>query len=118
MAIKLDYKIEEMDREIQQYSTPYNRFVPGDDEVFGSEEIELLKEFRDKLRDKVYWVVYYSPRGRVYDGDIGVFIDAETGEIIVLSSLKCSEVNLCLKKYLLSFLPEIKFFLSPRLFFL
>jgi len=42
------------------------------------------KNLLSRLRGKTYWLIYYVPKKDQLGGDIGVFIDAETWNVIDL----------------------------------
>jgi hypothetical protein len=87
-TIKNGYDVSKMRIEASKYSTPYNPYLPDDEEATDPEEIEFLKQKRSKLENKIYWAVYFSPielpGQRIFDGDTSVFIDSKTGQILLV----------------------------------
>ena len=80
-AIKLGYDIKSMDIKITKYNTPWNEYIPKDSKS------EYIIERLNKLKNKEYWAVYYyydfKKIGMIYKGgDLCIFVDAKTGEII------------------------------------
>lgn len=60
----------------KRFLTPRNDLVP--DNAIGL----YWKALTSKLEGRVYWIIYYQPRVMQFGGDIAVFIDAETQEVI------------------------------------
>jgi hypothetical protein len=60
----------------KRYSTPANDALPKNPET-GSH-----RALAAKLADRSYWLIYYRPRAEVLGGDVSVFIDAATNEVI------------------------------------
>jgi|GEM_PF-4375065 len=85
-AKRLGYNVDSMDMEASLLYTPSSKYLPYENSKSGL----VLK---NKLKNKVYWVVYYAPRmeGNPEEddsvtvpagGDLSIFIDANTKEII------------------------------------
>jgi len=74
-AKKLGYQTESMDVEATLYKTHWNRILPKD----STDEYYL--ERQDKLKGRIYWAVYFSPSGSL-GGDVCIFVDSTTGEIL------------------------------------
>jgi hypothetical protein len=62
----------------KRYSNPWNDVVPVHPE--GSYERDLYS----KLQNRTYWMVYFAPADNALGGDVTIFIDASTGEIIAI----------------------------------
>ncbi len=60
----------------KQYSTPQNDVVPK------NPSSDHQRALAKKLSGRSYWYVYYISPGAEMGGDVGVFIDAKTGEVI------------------------------------
>ena len=79
---------------VSQHSSPTNPYLPNNDEALDSEEQALLKKVKDKLKNKTYWAIYFSPKKLpdqiIFDGDISIFLDAISGEILLIRSFKTS----------------------------
>jgi hypothetical protein len=60
----------------KQYVTPQNDVVPKN--PTSARQRDLAK----KLDGRSYWYVYYISPGAEMGGDVGVFIDARTGDVI------------------------------------
>ena len=92
----MGYKLENMDMTVSLHSTPYNPYLPADEEADGQEETEGLKNIRNKFKNKAYWVVYFAPKNkRTLDGDIGFFINKKTLEMILIRSFLCRKPDPC-----------------------
>jgi hypothetical protein len=79
---ELGYDIKSMDVEVSLNNTPWNECLPQ----YSGEP--ALDKMREKLVNKEYWFVYYSPKpqgknDRIFGGDLCIFIDSKTGEIIM-----------------------------------
>jgi hypothetical protein len=83
---KLGYNLKEYDIKISEYNKPWNNRIKTDTSSL------YPIETRKKLESKVYWRVDYSQKKiasknrntilKQYGGDISVFIDKMTGEIL------------------------------------
>jgi hypothetical protein len=60
----------------RRYSTPWNELVPK-----GTTD-KYLQQIAAKLKDRRYWLVYYRSQKTELGGDIAVFVDASSGEVI------------------------------------
>jgi hypothetical protein len=60
----------------KRYSTPWNELVPK-----GTTD-KYLQQLAAKLKDRRYWLVYYRSQTTELGGDIAVFVDASSGEVI------------------------------------
>ena len=60
----------------KRYSTPWNELVPK-----GTTD-KYLQQLAAKLKDRRYWLVYYRSQATELGGDIAVFVDASSGEVI------------------------------------
>jgi len=80
-AIKLGCEIKSMDMQVDKYNVPWNLCLPK------HSESRYVIEKQSKLANKEYWAVYYFYNPKKTEvihkgGDICVFIDTKTGEII------------------------------------
>ena len=85
-AIKLGYKIDTMDMEISLCNVPWNRYLSK------ARDDEYAVSRKNKLKNRKYWAIYYAPRHKesidsdeiiiTAGGDVCIFIDADTGEVI------------------------------------
>jgi hypothetical protein len=60
----------------KRLSNPWNDLVPkysGD---------ENARKLYSKLKHRTYWMISYRPRSAELGGDVIVFVDASTGEVI------------------------------------
>ena len=70
---ELGYNTSLMKAKIEKYNIPKNRYLNDDSEY------SMVR--RKLLEGKIYWTVYFTPKKKK-GGDICVFIDEKTGEII------------------------------------
>jgi hypothetical protein len=64
---------------VKRFSAPNNDLIPIRKTLPPTKyEERILK----KLQGRRYWIVYYVTRGAEMGGDIGIFIDAATGDVI------------------------------------
>jgi hypothetical protein len=86
-AKRLKFDVDSMNMEISLWNTSTNKYLP-----YESVDDYSLEQ-KNKLKDKVYWAVYLNPRLKgnlekdgfvtvTLGGDICIFIDAHTGEIL------------------------------------
>ena len=79
-AKKLGYDIESMNIKITKHNTPWNEYLPKESET------EYDVERKKQLTNKEYWAVYYYPKQEknypILGGDICIFVDSSSGEII------------------------------------
>ena len=73
---QLGYIIENMNIEATKYNTPWNEYLPKD----STDKYHVEK--RNRLNNREYWAVYYYPMAGK-GGDFCIFVDANTGEIIM-----------------------------------
>jgi hypothetical protein len=70
---------QQTDLELQsakRYSDPSNEVVPKRPVDTSSRRLSA------KLKNRTYWMIHYRPRTAELGGDVVVFIDASTGDII------------------------------------
>jgi hypothetical protein len=60
----------------KQLSVPFNEVVPQ------KPTSDSQRALAKKLDGRSYWYVYYVTRAAEMGGDIGIFVDAKTGEVI------------------------------------
>ena len=71
------YDIERMGISLDIYNSTWREHLRT------SERSGAIGEIEGKLKDRQYWAVYYSPlKERQLGGDIFVFVDRNTGEIL------------------------------------
>jgi hypothetical protein len=79
-AMRLGYDTKLMDVEIALGNVPWNKFFPKESAS------EYVRERQNKLKGKEYWAVWYHPSQGIGDlvkgGDVCIFIDSKTGEIL------------------------------------
>lgn len=80
-AIELGYNVKFMNIKVSKHDVSWNEYLPKD-----SVDTFVI-ERQKKLKSRNYWAVYYSPiserKGEIIvGGDVCIFIDANTGEII------------------------------------
>ena len=79
-AQELGYKLSEMTISIDENNSAWNNHiskVPFFESEFG-------QDVKKKLDNKKYWAVYYQPKRTQLGGDLFVFIDKETKEVITV----------------------------------
>jgi len=74
-AKNLGYNIESMKVKVTHYSTSSNEYLSDSDE-------EYYVVRRNKLKNKEYWAVYYSNPKFKKGGDLCIFIDSSTGDVL------------------------------------
>ena len=75
-AQEIGYDIERMGVSLDIYNSTWR------DHLKTSERSDAISEIEGKLKDRHYWAVYYSPLKEQLGGDVFVFIDRDTGEIL------------------------------------
>ena len=75
-AQKLGYDIERMGVSLDIDNSTWR------DDLKTSEQSGAIPQIEGKLKDRHYWAVYYSPLEEQLGGDVFVFIDRDTGEIL------------------------------------
>ena len=60
--------------EATKYNTPWNKYLPKDNKAYDND--------RNKLKDREYWAVYYHNPIYKKGGDLCIFIDANSGNVI------------------------------------
>jgi hypothetical protein len=61
---------------VKKYSTPFNEIVPKNS--VSAAQQALAK----RLANRTYWMIYYRSRGLELGGDVGVFVDATSKQVI------------------------------------
>jgi hypothetical protein len=77
-AARLGYDLKSMNVSTIQQDTPWNMLFPKD----SKSDYDI--ERQERLAGKKYWLIYFSTKQNRMGGDLGVFIDFNTGEIITL----------------------------------
>jgi hypothetical protein len=76
-AVRLGYDIGSMDVYLDRYNAEWNKLISNDPSY-----LECSPELRDKLKNG-YWAVYYGPKNSPQKGgDLWIFVNPNTGEII------------------------------------
>ena len=75
-AQKIGYDIERMGVSLDIYNSIYR------DHLKTAERSGAIPEIEGKLKDRHYWAVYYSPLKEELGGDLFVFIDRGTSEVL------------------------------------
>ena len=75
-AKKIGYDAEQMGVSLDIYNSTWK------DHVKTSERSGAIQEIEGKLSDRRYWAVYYSPLKEQFGGDLFVFIDRNTREVL------------------------------------
>ena len=93
----LGYDIERMGVSFDLYNSEWNAYwktvnegvqvlEPGENKfrpLSEQERQQTTDQLMEGLSDRNYWTVYYSPLAEdVRDGDLWVFIDCDTGEVV------------------------------------
>lgn len=76
-AMRLGYDTKVMNMEIDEQNTKWSTYI-----LSTPSALEGARELKDALKKRKYWAVYYGPKGLVLGGDIFIFIDRDTGEIL------------------------------------
>jgi hypothetical protein len=84
-VIALGYDISRMKVIVDENKTIWNNFLST---PLGFEESSEIKEIKDLLKNKIYWVIYYEPTGKQFGGDVFVIVERFTGEILFTLPLK------------------------------
>jgi hypothetical protein len=79
--VKLGYDMHKMAMRITRCGTPWNEWLPKDSTS------EYVKERQKRLENREYWAVYCYPKPTSTEelylgGDICVFVDSKTGDVI------------------------------------
>lgn len=77
IVAEMGYPSGSMDVSVTLHSVPWNHVLPQE-----ATDNTYVRERQDKLRGRQYWTVYFSPTGNVRGGDVAVFLDAGTREMI------------------------------------
>ena len=80
-AMRLGHDTKLMDIEVTLNNVHWNKFFPK-----GSTS-EYVRERQNKLKGKEYWAIWYHPSqtiggGMAKGGDVCIFIDSKTGEVL------------------------------------
>lgn len=82
-AKRLNYNVESIDLKISKHNTPWNEYLPQ------NSKSEYDIERQNKLQNREYVAIYYSLKPErkgeiIKGGDLCVFVDLNTGEIITI----------------------------------
>ena len=75
-SVRLGYAIHNMIVDVDESNTAWNKYISNG---FFLQSNPVL---RDKLKDRVFWAIYYAPKEKQFGGDLWIFVDAKNGEII------------------------------------
>lgn len=71
------YDSENMAIKVSLHNEPWNPYLPKDSKDY------YHKLRQDKLKGKKYWAVYYYPKSPTHlGGDVCIFIDSQTSQVI------------------------------------
>ena len=78
-ATRLGYDIEHMSVSFNTYNSKWRDYLAS------AQNFVPVPKVQEKLKDREYWAVYYAPPKRgMRGGNLWVFLDRETGEIITV----------------------------------
>lgn len=78
--LKQDFDVTQKNVSADKENTAWNRHFLSDETA-----IENNLHIVESLKDKNYWAIYYQPKERRFlGGEAWVFVDKNTGEIILL----------------------------------
>lgn len=75
---RLKYNIEEMKIETDEENSHWKWYISK------TKLIEKNQELETKLKNRNFWAIYYEPKKNQLGGDLFIFIDKNTGEVIGL----------------------------------
>ena len=75
-AKKIGYDVGQMGVSLDIYNSTWRDYLKT------SERSGAIQEIEGKLNDRHYWAVYYSPLKEQLGGDLFVFIDRNTREVL------------------------------------
>lgn len=75
-AKELKYDIQRLDVDLDEQNSKWNNYLAT------SRIKDWQPELVAPLENKNYWAVYYGPRLFQYGGDLWVFVDKKSGEVI------------------------------------
>ena len=76
-AERLGYKTTTMNLELDEHNTFWNKYISSGPSFWPNNPW-----YKEKLKNKEYWAVYYAPKIPQKGGDLWCFIDRTTGEVI------------------------------------
>jgi hypothetical protein len=83
-AKALGFNVSVMEINIDENNTLWKRYSSSLNVSTGSTILDEMPEVKSKLKGRAFWVVLFLPRGyEHHDGDLWVFVDKNTGEIIL-----------------------------------
>lgn len=72
----MGYEIAKMKMEISRHDTIFNKWLPE------KSQSEYIAERQEKLKGKEYWAIYFYRKDNVLGGDVCIFVDTVTGEVL------------------------------------
>ena len=79
-AGRLGYDIKQMSVSFDSYNSKWNDYLGT---VHGAQPKQGIPlSVKEKLENREYWAVYYAPLKMMPGGDLWIFVDRQTGEII------------------------------------
>ena len=77
-ATALGYKLVDMNSKVSFYDKPWNEFFTKEDNS------EYCSDRKKILEGKSYWAVYFYPKQNGKGGDICIFIDVASGQVLTM----------------------------------
>lgn len=77
-AKEIGYDIKEMKVELDKENTRWNEYIKKGPILENDNKLRLA------LKDRKYWAAYYAPKRIQFGGDLWIFIDKNTGEVITI----------------------------------
>ncbi len=88
---KFSYDLKQFGTKSEKFDTPYSPYFPSEYEIESLSDpadIEYVLERINLLKDKVYWIVDFHRIPLGLDGGFSFFIDAKTGEILLIRTME------------------------------
>lgn len=83
-AEKLNYNVSEMNIKIDENNTVWKKYSSSINFSIGSTFLDDNQEIKTKLKNKSFWAIYYMPKNiNQFGGDLWIFINKDTGKIIL-----------------------------------
>ncbi|MCZ6623713.1 MAG: hypothetical protein O7B35_05705 [Deltaproteobacteria bacterium] len=77
-ASRLKYDVDTMSVSFNIHNSQWNRYLKSLEGIGGLPDVE------DKLKGRDFWAVYYGPLKRQFGGDLWVFVDRDSTDIITV----------------------------------
>lgn len=83
-AERLGYNTSLMNISIDENNTLWRKYSSSLNLTTGATLLDEMPEVKNKLRNKIFWAVYFDPRNiEQHGGDLWVFVDRTTGDVIL-----------------------------------